>query len=73
MFTGIIEETGRVERIVAGLEVPDQGEVWLKDTLVSAPHRLVVSPVERRLGMVFQDLAPFNGGSRCRLCAQASS
>jgi iron(III) transport system ATP-binding protein len=44
-------------RLVAGLETPDEGEVWLESRRVSAPRQLVVPPHERRLGMVFQDLA----------------
>jgi ABC-type Fe3+/spermidine/putrescine transport system ATPase subunit len=44
-------------RIVAGLEKPDEGEVWLEGRRVSASRQLVVPPYERRLGMVFQDLA----------------
>ena len=44
-------------RIVAGLERPDDGEVWLDGRRVSAPHQILVAPNERRLGFVFQDLA----------------
>jgi iron(III) transport system ATP-binding protein len=44
-------------RLVAGLEVPDSGEIWLDDRQVSAPQRSVVPPHERRIGFVFQDLA----------------
>jgi ABC-type Fe3+/spermidine/putrescine transport system ATPase subunit len=44
-------------RIVAGLEVPDEGEVWVGSTRVSAQGRILVPPHERRIGFVFQDLA----------------
>jgi ABC-type Fe3+/spermidine/putrescine transport system ATPase subunit len=44
-------------RIVAGLDAPDEGEVWLEGTRVSASRELLVPPHERRLGVVFQDLA----------------
>jgi len=44
-------------RVVAGLETPDEGEVWLDDRRVSAPGQIVVPAYERRLGFVFQDLA----------------
>jgi ABC-type Fe3+/spermidine/putrescine transport system ATPase subunit len=44
-------------RLVAGLETPDDGEVWLGGRCASAPHRILVPPYERRLGFVFQDLA----------------
>ena len=44
-------------RVVAGLEVPDTGEVALNGVVVSARGRTIVPPHERRLGFVFQDLA----------------
>lgn len=44
-------------RIVAGLETPDAGEVWIEGRRVSAPGKILVAPHERRLGFVFQDLA----------------
>lgn len=44
-------------RIIAGLESPDHGEVWLDSRNVSAPGRIVVLPYARRIGFVFQDLA----------------
>ncbi len=44
-------------RMVAGLETPDDGEVWLEGRRVSAPRQILVPPYERRLGFVFQDLA----------------
>jgi ABC-type Fe3+/spermidine/putrescine transport system ATPase subunit len=44
-------------RLIAGLEVPDTGEIWMADVLVSAPGRRVVAPHERGIGFVFQDLA----------------
>jgi ABC-type Fe3+/spermidine/putrescine transport system ATPase subunit len=44
-------------RLIAGLEVPDSGEIWLAGRQVSAPHRRVVPPYERGIGFVFQDLA----------------
>jgi ABC-type Fe3+/spermidine/putrescine transport system ATPase subunit len=44
-------------RIVAGLETPEEGEVWLEDRRASAPRQIVVQPYERSLGFVFQDLA----------------
>ena len=44
-------------RIIAGLESPDDGEVWLDGCHVSAPGRILVSPHARRVGFVFQDLA----------------
>jgi ABC-type Fe3+/spermidine/putrescine transport system ATPase subunit len=44
-------------RIVAGLEAPDDGEVWLAGRLVSGSRRIVVPPHGRSVGFVFQDLA----------------
>jgi iron(III) transport system ATP-binding protein len=44
-------------RVIAGLEVPDTGQVVLSGALVSAAGRVIVPPHQRRLGFVFQDLA----------------
>jgi iron(III) transport system ATP-binding protein len=44
-------------RLIAGLEVPDSGEVWLGGVQVAAPRHSLVPPYQRRLGFVFQDLA----------------
>lgn len=44
-------------RVIAGLEVPDTGEVALNGLTVSAAGRTIVPPHQRRLGFVFQDLA----------------
>ena len=46
-----------VLRLLLGLSVPDQGRVQLGDVTVSEPGRLLVSPRDRRLAVVFQDLA----------------
>lgn len=43
-------------RLVAGLEKPDQGRVWINQRLVSSTRRML-PPHERGIGMVFQDLA----------------
>jgi iron(III) transport system ATP-binding protein len=44
-------------RLIAGLEIPDTGEIWLGGTQVSSPRRALVLPHERGVGFVFQDLA----------------
>jgi iron(III) transport system ATP-binding protein len=44
-------------RLIAGLEVPDQGEVWLDGRCVAARGRSLVPPYRRGIGFVFQDLA----------------
>lgn len=46
-----------VLRLVAGLEVPDKGEIRIGDRVVASPGRNLVPPEKRDLGMVFQDLA----------------
>ena len=44
-------------RLIAGLEVPDRGEIWMSGTQVSVRHRSIVPPHQRGIGFVFQDLA----------------
>jgi iron(III) transport system ATP-binding protein len=45
-------------RMIAGLEEPDAGEVWLGAALVSSAQRNVFVPTEKRnIGMVFQSYA----------------
>ena len=46
-----------VLRLVAGLEVPDKGEIRIADRVVAIPGRNLVPPEKRDVGMVFQDLA----------------
>lgn len=45
-------------RLVAGLERPDAGDIWIGDQLVSG-GRAWVPTSERKIGMVFQDYALF--------------
>lgn len=44
-------------RLIAGLDAPRAGEIWLHGELASSPGRIVIAPHERSLAMVFQDLA----------------
>lgn len=45
-------------RMIAGLETPDRGDIWLGETCVySAERRIFVPPEKRGLGFVFQDFA----------------
>jgi ABC-type Fe3+/spermidine/putrescine transport system ATPase subunit len=44
-------------RLIAGLERPDGGEIWLDGRRVAESARNLVPPRDRRLGFVFQDLA----------------
>ncbi|MCL6509352.1 MAG: ABC transporter ATP-binding protein [Anaerolineae bacterium] len=45
-------------RLIAGLETPDAGEIWLNGQCVAGPT-CWVPPEARRIGMVFQDYALF--------------
>ncbi len=45
-------------RMIAGLEVPTEGEIYIGDRLVSSPSKGVfVPPEQRNIGMVFQNYA----------------
>jgi ABC-type Fe3+/spermidine/putrescine transport system ATPase subunit len=44
-------------RLIAGLEVPDEGEIRLSGRCVARAGRSLVPPHEGRVGFVFQDLA----------------
>jgi iron(III) transport system ATP-binding protein len=44
-------------RLIAGLERPDAGEIWLDGRIVAEPKRNTVPANERGIGFVFQDLA----------------
>jgi len=44
-------------RLVAGLEEPDDGEIWIAGERVAANGRNLVPPSARGVGFVFQDLA----------------
>jgi putative spermidine/putrescine transport system ATP-binding protein len=44
-------------RIIAGLEVPDAGEVWIAGQQVAENGRNLMPPSGRDIGFVFQDLA----------------
>jgi iron(III) transport system ATP-binding protein len=46
-----------VLRLLAGLEVPDKGEIRIKDRIVATSGKNLVPPEKRDVGMVFQDLA----------------
>lgn len=45
-------------RLVAGLEKPDSGDIWIGEQQVSGSHAWV-SATKRQIGMVFQDYALF--------------
>ena len=45
-------------RMIAGLETPDDGEIWFDDTCVFSRRRKTnLPPEKRKLGFVFQDFA----------------
>jgi ABC-type Fe3+/spermidine/putrescine transport system ATPase subunit len=44
-------------RLIAGLDVPDTGGIWLAGTQVSGARCALVPPHARGMGLVFQDLA----------------
>ncbi|MCQ4575030.1 MAG: ABC transporter ATP-binding protein [Candidatus Brocadiales bacterium] len=44
-------------RMIAGLETPDEGEIWIDGRLASTKGRNKMTPTARHLGMVFQDQA----------------
>jgi len=44
-------------RLIAGLETPDDGEIWIADQKVAAKGGNTVPPRGRNIGFVFQDLA----------------
>jgi iron(III) transport system ATP-binding protein len=44
-------------RLIAGLETPDSGEIWLGGVQVAGPGRNLLPPYRRQIGFVFQDLA----------------
>jgi len=44
-------------RLIAGLETPDAGEIWIAGECVAANGRNTLPPRARNIGFVFQDLA----------------
>ena len=44
-------------RLIAGLETPDDGEIWMAGKKIAAKGRNTISPRRRNIGFVFQDLA----------------
>jgi len=44
-------------RLIAGLETPDDGEIWIGGRRVAVRHRNLVAAHQRGVGYVFQDLA----------------
>ncbi len=61
MAFGILGPSGHGKttfmRLIAGLEVPTEGEIYFDDELVSAAGRVVLEPERRGIAMVFQTWA----------------
>lgn len=43
--------------LIAGLDAPDEGEIWMNGRVVSKARKVIVPPGKREIGMVFQSLA----------------
>jgi putative spermidine/putrescine transport system ATP-binding protein len=60
-FVGLLGRSGSgkttILRLLAGLETPDSGEIWIAGSLVSKDGQIYVRPHLRGIGFVFQDLA----------------
>jgi ABC-type sugar transport system ATPase subunit len=60
-FVGLLGSSGSgkttILRMIAGLEVPDEGQIWIGSDLVAENGRNLLPPRARRIGFVFQDLA----------------
>jgi len=44
-------------RLIAGLEIPDKGEIFIEEKLVSKENEILIAPHKRNIGFIFQDLA----------------
>ena len=44
-------------RLIAGLEIPKKGEIFIQEKLVSKAEKIIIPPHKRNLGYIFQDLA----------------
>ena len=44
-------------RLIAGLEKPTVGEIYINNKLVSKENKIIIPPAQREIGFIFQDLA----------------
>ena len=44
-------------RLIAGLEIPKKGEIFIQNKLVTQANKIIIPPHKRNLGYIFQDLA----------------
>lgn len=60
-FTTILGKSGSgkttLMRLLAGLEKPDVGSIYINGKIVSDGKKIIVPPHERNVGFIFQDLA----------------
>jgi iron(III) transport system ATP-binding protein len=60
-FTALLGRSGSgkttILRLIAGLDTPDAGEIWLGGELAARNGRNIIQPRLRKIGFVFQDLA----------------
>jgi ABC-type Fe3+/spermidine/putrescine transport system ATPase subunit len=60
-FTTILGKSGSgkttLMRLLAGLEKPDEGSIYINGKIVSDGKKIIVPPHERNVGFIFQDLA----------------
>lgn len=44
-------------RLIAGLETPQQGKIYILNKLASIDRQIIIPPYQRQTGFIFQDLA----------------
>jgi len=44
-------------RLIAGLEIPTNGQIIIQDKIVTDKQKIIIPPYKRNLGYIFQDLA----------------
>ncbi len=44
-------------RVIAGLETPETGEVYIENKLATKDKKILIQPKDREIGYIFQDLA----------------
>jgi ABC-type Fe3+/spermidine/putrescine transport system ATPase subunit len=44
-------------RLIAGLEIPDSGRIVINNKLAGETRKILISPAQREIGFIFQDLA----------------
>ena len=60
-LTCLLGDTGSgkstILRLIAGLEIPESGQISIQGKLVTQSHKIIIPPHQRNLGFIFQDLA----------------